>query len=142
MKTTTYNPQIEVVTAIMILILSLTVLTTVKAQGLPSPSKANDSCLVMIDNKTNNSLNTGSAETSEIESTLSQKIKSWMSTGSYFDDANDSEMITEELATTISYWMSNGAFWGTPNENDVYENGLALSGKEGMTCDAMDLEGK
>lgn len=140
METTIYNPQREIVTATLILMLSIMVLTAIRAQGLSNQLEGKDTKTVWSDEKAIKSTDIGLPESAANSNSLAVKIKSWMNSGSYRDNDAEEGTTVSILAHTIAKWMSEGSFWS--NTGDMEQQELRLSKKNGMTSDALVMDEK
>lgn len=140
METTIYNPQREIVTATLILMHSIMVLTAVRAQGLSNQSGGKDTKTVWSDEKAIKSTDIGLPESAANSNSLVVKIKSWMNSGSYWDNDAEEGTTVSNLAHPIAKWMSEGSFWS--NTGDMEQQELRLSKKNGMTSDALVMDEK
>lgn len=141
MKTTTYNPQREIITAILVLIILTTVLTVVKAQGPSSQFEGSGVRSGLNDKMAVKSTNISSTDKMTNDYGLAMKIKSWMTSGTYWDTDAEEETPARELAQTVAKWMSNGSFWST-SIKEMEREELALSKKDGMFCNALVADDK
>jgi hypothetical protein len=141
MKTTTYNPQREIITTILVMIILTIVLTAAKAQGPSSQFEGSGAKSGRNDEKAVKSLNITSTEKVTSDNCLALKIKSWMNSGTYWDTDTEEETPVRELAHTVAKWMSNGSYWSTSNKQMELEE-LMLSKKDGMFCDALASDDK
>ncbi len=136
MKTITYNPEREIVTALLALILSFSVLTTVKAQGNPGTQPTNETGKGINESNAVMPIFNDEAPTQTSEKLLILKIEYWMNNSSYWDNSSEKEFIIDNLASDIKEWMANGSFWSPDTEviNDADKQ--AMSQKELKFCDA------
>jgi len=142
MKTITYNPHREIMTAIFVLIISFTALTTVRAQGTLVRSNGKSLMASLSKEKTVKSADISLAKYTASDNSLAMKIKSWMNTGSYWNRTDDEVTIVSQLAQTFVSWMSNGSYWSTSLRKEIERDDLALAPKEEMTCDALVMDDK
>jgi hypothetical protein len=135
MKAITYNPQREVLTAILLLILSMAVLTSVKAQRSTTHSYPKGPKTVLSEEKAVKPADL--AEKTTRNNGLALKVKSWISNGSYWDRNGDEEPILSKLAQTITNWISNGSYWSSTISKEMENEELALSNKAEMNRGAL-----
>ena len=142
MKTLAYNPQREILTTLMTLILSFCLLTAVKAQGNPNLQAVSDGKNAMIEGKAFKLTNANLIEEDTIDNFLEMKIKSWIGDGSYWNKDADEETIVSKLASKIARWMSDGSFWSLDSNEETVFDEFALSNKDEMTFSAFDTTKK
>lgn len=137
MKTIAYNPQREILTILLTLILSFSLLTTLKAQGNSNPPSGSDVKTTMNEVKAVNLPNTSLTENETGTNLLGMKIKWWMDSGSYWDRTSDVESIIGELTYNIKKWLSDGSFWSPNSNNGKDIDQSALADKDELTYDAL-----
>ena len=141
MKTTTYNPQREIITTILVMIILTIFLTAAKAQGPSSRFEGSEAGSGRNDEKAVKSAIISSTEKVTSDNSLAEKIKFWMNSGTYWDTDTEEATPARELAQTIAKWMSNGSFWST-SKKEMEREDLVLSKKDGMFCNALAADDK
>jgi len=142
MKTIAYNPQREILTALLTLILSFSLLIAVKAQGNSDLNAGVNGQTAMNELKTIIVTNSDLTEKEATENFLAEKIESWLKNGSYWDKSSEEATIVNELAGKIERWMSDGSFWCLNKNTQTDIDQLALSNKSEMNRDALYADEK
>jgi DNA phosphorothioation-dependent restriction protein DptG len=134
MKTIAYNPQREIITALLALFISFTLLTTTRAQGNPDNKEGVE---YKAGTKNENGLITAEkvmTESDSVDNFLAVKIESWINSGSYWAESSDEETVenqlADQLADKIETWMKDGSFWSLGSDNKTEIDELVLSEKE------------
>jgi hypothetical protein len=140
MKTIAYNPEREVITAILVLIISFSIITACRAQVFSTQSTGTGPKAALNSEK---SMKTSDTENAAVENNLAIKIKSWMNSGTYWDKNDDVEEPTvSELAHTISKWMSDGSFWSSNSKKEIEADELASTDNQESACETLVTDNK
>jgi len=137
MKTITYNPQREIITALLVLFISFTLMTALRAQPYPENRAWRENKTVPIAENALISVDKVMTETRSIENYLTLKIGSWINSGSYWNSGIDEETTDNKLAYKIKKWMSDGSFWSPKINRETDIDELALSKKEQLNSDVL-----
>jgi hypothetical protein len=119
MKTIAYNPEKEIMTAITVLIISIAVLTTAKAQDnqtFVALKKYNEG---LVYHKINNSNFNNSYEILEEEAPLA--VEAWMNSNTFWGATQFNETAEAEPALAVENWMNSNSFWGTTSVTETIE---------------------
>jgi hypothetical protein len=130
MKTIAYNPQREIITALLVLFISFSVLTSVKAQDDSLLTISRESILAMNIKNAPELTNVNLDEENTSDNFLVMRIESWMDNGSFWNSDVDEETIVTILAAKIAEWMSNKSFWSFDSNTLTDTGELALGRKE------------
>jgi hypothetical protein len=106
MKTTIYNLQKGIITAILVLVISSFGFATTKVHETTSVTNSNNSETLTVNNDA-----VSSATVEANKSDLSERIEDWMSDGSYWETDNSAVTTEKDLAFEIESWMANGSYW-------------------------------
>jgi hypothetical protein len=142
MKAITYNPEREVITTILVLIISFAIITACRAQVLSTQSTDSGPKIGLNDEKAMKSAANIVTESVTRDNNLAVKIKSWMNSGSYWDSNNEEETPVIELAQKIEKWMSDGSFWSTNSKKEIEGDEFAMSDNQENTCDGLVMDEK
>jgi hypothetical protein len=141
MKTIAYNPQKEIFTALLILMLSFCLLTAVKAQGNSVPTLVNEVKTEFNEDETFKKSSKDLTENEISDNYLVMKIESWIKNASYWSKSSE-ETVENQLADKIKRWMSNGSFWSPDKNMETDIDQLALLNKSEMSRNALYADEK
>lgn len=116
MKTTIYNLQKAIITAILVLAISTVGSAATKSDETSTTKNSNMTEATTVNHEVSSTAGV-SAEmaTESTKRNLSTQIEDWMSDGSYWEADNAAELSIKDLASEIESWMSNGSYWSTSN---------------------------
>lgn len=141
MKTIAHDSQREIITALLVLLISFTVLTAVKAQGDQDSYEGIINESVLHNKISNIAEDKMVSEISAAESYLTEKIKSWISEGSYWDRDTYEGTHETEFAYKIKEWMLDGSFWSSVSGPGKNDDDITLYEKEKIFRDLMAEDG-
>jgi hypothetical protein len=128
MKTTIYNLQKGIITAIMVLVISSIGFATTKVHETPGLTKSNNSETLTANNEA-----VSSSEVVANKRDLSEKIEDWMYNGSFWEEDNSSVAVEKNLASEIESWMENGSYWKSASKDQNSGKRIAHKIKSWMT---------
>ena len=113
MKTTIYNLQKGIITAVLVLVISTVGSAATKVRETPTLSNSNKAEVSVVKNEADASIGTAFTETATEANVrdLSDQIADWMSNGSFWEADNTSVTTEKDLASEIESWIANGSYW-------------------------------
>ncbi len=142
MKTIAYDPQREIITALLVLLISFTVLTTVRAQGEQVNYEGMKNESIPHNKNAKPSADKIVIESSAAQVDLTDKIKSWISEGSYWSKDAPKNSTEAELSYRIKKWMTNGSYWSSFDTRGNDTQAIASYEREKLLQDLMASDGK
>ena len=130
MKTIAYNPQKEIKTIIVLMVLTFAFVLA-KAQDLPTQPTL-ESFTASISAPGNTLIGTNDSQAPASSDDLAAELDSMMSSGSYWNTANDTQSSEDNLTQMLDDWMKNGQYWEENQKPQIELNPQAIAEIEGQ----------
>lgn len=112
MKTTIYNLQKGIITAILVLVISTVGSASTKSDETSTTKNSNMAEATTAKHEVSSTAGVSAEMATEANvRELSEQIEDWMLDGSFWEADNSSEVSNKDLASEIETWMDNGSFW-------------------------------